>query len=108
MQGVRKLIFPVSGESGTVRYYLHIDELFDELEEVHSKLGHGGRDKMERKVRPLFKNVSRKTVLDFLVGCENCETKKGKKRKGLVVSPLPIFHSYINATAVNSISLICR
>lgn len=85
----------MSGESSTVLYYLHNDELFDELNKVHAKLGHGGRDRMEREVQKLFKNVSRGTVVDFLVGCEDCQKKKGKKRKGLVVKP--IIHSHMNS-----------
>jgi len=78
-----------------VRYYLHTDELYDELEKVHQKLSHGGRDRMEREVRQLFKNVSRATLVDFLVGCEHCEKKKGKQKKGLVVRP--IIHSHMNS-----------
>jgi hypothetical protein len=97
VDGIRKLIVPMQDGSTSVRYYLHIDEMFHELEKVHSKIGHGGRDRMEREARQIFKNVSRLTVNDFIAGCEECERKKGKKRKGLVVKP--IIHSHMNSRA---------
>jgi len=43
----------------------------------------------------MFRNISRATIIDFLVGCEDCVKKKGSKRKGLVVRP--IIHSNMNS-----------
>lgn len=80
-----------------IRYYVHIDEMYDELDRLHKKIGHGGRDKMAREAHQLFKNVSRTVIRDFIVGCENCELKRSNKKKGLVVKP--IVHITFNSRA---------
>ncbi|KAK7601712.1 hypothetical protein V9T40_009153 [Parthenolecanium corni] len=95
VQGVHKLIAPVCDGSSGLRFYLHADEIFDELDKLLSKIGHGGRDRMKSEAKQMFSNVSRTTIIDFIVGCEHCKKKKGRKRKGLVVRP--IIHSNMNS-----------
>ena len=95
--GIQKLIVPMTGGTASVRDYLHIDEMFSELEKMHAKVGHGGRDRMEREAKQVFKNVSRTTITDFVFGCEQCE-KKGHKRKGLVVKPIILEHEQPRST----------
>jgi len=38
VQGIRKLIVPMCDGNSGLRFYLHADEMFDELEKLHSKM----------------------------------------------------------------------
>jgi len=44
VQGVQKLIFPMCDGVSGLCFRLHSDEMFDELQKLHSKIGHGGRE----------------------------------------------------------------
>lgn len=72
-----------------------MEELYDELDRLHKKLDHGGRDKMEREAHQLFKNMIRSVIRDFIAGCENCELKSTNRKKGLVMKPM--VHSRFNS-----------
>ena len=40
--GSEKLVFPDNGEDQSVQYYVHIEEIFDIINDTHMAIGHGG------------------------------------------------------------------
>ena len=44
--GCEKLVFPVNGEEQSVKYYVHVEEIFDIMNDTHLAIGHGGKSRM--------------------------------------------------------------
>ncbi len=64
------------------------DKIFANLWDYHHELLHGGRDPMERCLKCDFANVSREAISAFVKLCEECELKRNKPKKHLVVKPI--------------------
>ena len=73
---------------GTMQRFLHDEELFDELHELHVEKGHGGRDIMKKEVPQKFANVTQEIIMSLLACCESCTNKKGRVKKGMVIKPI--------------------
>ncbi|XP_030765291.1 KRAB-A domain-containing protein 2-like [Sitophilus oryzae] len=102
VQGMEKLIVPLNNESVDVIYYVHDDELFDILQEVHTSTGHGGRDRMMKKTKEKYKNIVRTEVLLFINLCVSCQTKQKRQKKGIVSKPT-IFNDWNSRCQVDLI-----
>lgn len=61
---VNKLIVPVS-ENNEIKYYVHDEELFDIIHDVHLSIGHGGRNRMEHEVNTKYKNITRDIIMRY-------------------------------------------
>jgi len=46
---INKLIVPLS-DNNEIKYYVHNEELFDVIHNIHLSIGHGGRNRMENEV----------------------------------------------------------
>lgn len=84
---VNKLIVPLS-ENNEIKYYVHDEELFDIIHDVHLSIGHGGRNRMEHEVNTKYKNITRDIIMLYLNSCESCQKKGSTAKKGLVVKPI--------------------
>jgi uncharacterized protein YjaZ len=72
---INKLIVPVS-ENNEIKYYVHNEELFNIINEVHLSISYGGRNRMEHEVNSKYKNVTRDIIMLYLNNCETCKKKK--------------------------------
>ena len=80
---------------GTNLVYCHINEIFDVVHEIHLSNGHGARDIMHHEAKKRYANVTREILQMYCELCEECQLKKNKVRKSLVIKP-------IVSTALNS------
>ena len=46
INGIKKLILPVSNTNENVKLYVMTEEIFHYLHEIHISIEHGGRDRM--------------------------------------------------------------
>lgn len=51
VEGDDYLIYPLTKENPKARYYCPTETVFDELYEIHTSIGHGGRDRMCDEVK---------------------------------------------------------
>lgn len=86
-KGIEKLIVPVK-ESNLIKYYVHIEEIFQVLHDAHIAIGHGGRNHMEKELSTKYKNITREMIVIYLNLCEICQKKQNVPKKGLVVKPI--------------------
>jgi len=84
---VNKLIVPVS-ENNEIKYYVHDEELFDIIHDVHLSIVHDGWNKMEHEVNTKYKNITRDIIMLYLNSCESCKKKGSTAKKGLVAKPI--------------------
>lgn len=92
IQGIEKLIVPVTNEEDEIKYYCSKEMLFDVLYDCHTAIGHGGRDRMVTEINRRYKNITRKQVLNFINLCELCQQKRSGIKKGIVVKPIISTH----------------
>lgn len=67
---------------------VHVDKLFEVIKTAHSATGHGGRQVTTKLLNEKYANISQEIVTLFIEGCENCQLKRNKIKKGLVVKPI--------------------
>ena len=84
--------------------YLSHSQLFDAIREEHLITGHGGRDIMHQKTKAKYANVTRDQLQLFTDLCEECQLKKKKIRKSLVVKPI-VSHDFNNRCQVDLIDM---
>ncbi|XP_055947020.1 KRAB-A domain-containing protein 2-like [Argiope bruennichi] len=92
VQGVEKLIVPVTNATSDVMFYCSSDSLFDILHETHLSIGHGGRDRMIKELNLRYKNITQNDIKVFLNFCESCQQKRKAGRKNVVVKPMIFSH----------------
>ena len=63
-------------------------EIFDVIQKEHLSSGHGGRDVVQNKTSLKYANVTKQLIQMFVDLCEDCQLKKSKIRKGIVVKPI--------------------
>lgn len=85
--GIEKLIVPVK-EGNLIKYYVHIEEIFQVLHDAHIAIGHGGRNHMEKELSTKYKNITKEMIVIYLNLCEICQKKQNVPKKGLVVKPI--------------------
>ena len=86
--GIEKLIFPVNGEDQSVQYYVHVEEIFDIINDTHMEIGHGGRTRMIKELQKKYRNITTEQIMIYLNLCETCQKKASMKKKGLVIRPM--------------------
>lgn len=82
--GTEKLIVPGSLVKNKIRFYVHIEEIFDILHKAHTvNTKHGGRNRMDQYVNQYYKNITREVIIMYLNLCSVCgkryTTPKAKK-----------------------------
>lgn len=82
VDGIQKLI--ANSWNNEIRYYLTIDEVYDEIKSAHLAIGHGGRDRLIHEMSKKFANVTRDMINLFLSLCECYRLKRVNKKKGIV------------------------
>jgi hypothetical protein len=83
-----KLIVPVKEGKEQIRFYVHLEEIFQLLHDAHVSTGHGGRNRVEKEINLKYKNITREMIVAYLNLCMTCEKKHSVPRKGLVVRPI--------------------
>lgn len=102
VQGVSKLISPLTEENNDIKYFVHDDELFDILMENHIAIGHKSRDCMMQKLKLKYVNITQSDVMLFIDLCKPCQNKKKMKKRGVVVKPM-IFNEFNSRCQVDLI-----
>jgi len=80
MQGNEKLICPMK-ENSDIIFYVHDEELYDILPNIHLSIGHGGRERMMYELKNKYKNITQSNIKILLNLCESrvknqkCEKK---------------------------------
>ena len=87
--GEKIIVVPFPG-CAPIRYYLKISEIFDPLH----KLGHGGRDRMEKMAVLQYSNLTCQCISNYLKICIICEKNRQLPKKGLVVKPMLFKHAH--------------
>uniref|UniRef100_A0A2S2PPZ4 KRAB-A domain-containing protein 2 n=1 Tax=Schizaphis graminum TaxID=13262 RepID=A0A2S2PPZ4_SCHGA len=80
VQGNEKLICPMK-ENSDIIFYVHNEELYDILLNIHLSIGHGGRDRMMYELKKKYKNITQSNVKIFLNLCESCVKKQKSEKK---------------------------
>ena len=66
-----------------------LEEMYDVLLEVHTNLGHRGRDAMLKEVSNKYANITRQVIELFLKNCHQCILNQRRKATtGIVVKPI--------------------
>ena len=73
---------------GTNLIFVTKAELFNVIHEMHLLAGHGARDVMFHKAKEKYANVTREVLQLYTNLCEDCQLKKKKVRKSIVVKPI--------------------
>ncbi|GAB0089697.1 uncharacterized protein DMENIID0001_042840 [Sergentomyia squamirostris] len=81
------LISPLKRQDQEVQYFASDDRLFEIMWNAHFRIGHGGRDRMEKELGRTYSNVTRKDIVMFLQLCIPCQQKQKSQKKNLVVKP---------------------
>uniref|UniRef100_A0A914CUK3 Uncharacterized protein n=1 Tax=Acrobeloides nanus TaxID=290746 RepID=A0A914CUK3_9BILA len=64
-----------------------LEEVFDLIDAAHAKTKHGGRDILKYACKN-FAGIPQEAFQMYLNLCEQCELKKARVKKGLVVKPI--------------------
>jgi len=80
VQGNEKLIRPMK-ENSDIIFYVHDEELYDILFNIHLSIGHGGRDRMMYELKKKYKNITQSNVKIVLNLCESCVKKQKSEKK---------------------------
>lgn len=62
--------------TGCMKYYIHMDELFNILHYTHIYLNHAGFTEMSKKLSEKFENITDFEIKTYLSLCTNCKTDK--------------------------------
>lgn len=68
-------------------YIVPLEDFFSKLLEVHTLIGHGGRDKMIYHIKKKWR-IPRSVVSLFISCCVTCNLKRTAPSKGVVVKPI--------------------
>ena len=63
-------------------------EMFDAIKDEHLASGHGGRDIVHKRTVTKIANCTKELIQLYIDLCEDCQLKKSKIRKGIVVKPI--------------------
>ena len=87
--------------------YLTHEDRFDSIHKIHLSAGHGERDIMHENTRKRYANITKELLqLNTNIG-EDCQLKKKKVRKSLVVKPL-ISNALNSRCEVDLIDMQCQ
>ena len=75
-------------KAGTNLVFVAKSELFNIIHELHLLKGHGARDVMFHEAKERYANVTREVLQLYVDACEECQLKRKKVRKSLVVKPI--------------------
>lgn len=67
---VNMLIVPVS-ENNEIKYYVHNEDLFDVIHDVHLSIGRGACYRMEHEVNTKYKNITRDMIMLYINSFES-------------------------------------
>jgi len=84
---INKLIAPVS-DNNEIKYYVHNEELFDVIHNIHLSIRHGGRNRMEHEVNTKYNNIIRDMIMLYLNSCESCKKKEAQLSKDWLCNQL--------------------
>ena len=91
---MHKLVKP-----GTDLVYVSHEKLCGTIHEIHLLTGHGARDIMHDKAMKKYVNVTKELLQLYTDLCEDCQLKRKKVRKSLVVKQ-------IISNALNTLSVL--
>jgi zinc finger BED domain-containing protein 5/7/8/9 len=87
-----KLIVPVK-EDKIIKSFVHKDEIFAILHDTHLAIGHGGRNRMAKKLNLKYKNITREMIVTYLNLCETCEKKHIVQHNTDLATTKPVLRS---------------
>lgn len=87
ISGTKKLVRLDSQCENGFLHVVPIEDMFDICYEVHVRIGHGMRDRMQYELKS-FWNITRTVISLFLESCRPCVEKRKKAKRGVVVKPI--------------------
>lgn len=81
------LIFKKKSAEDTTIHIVPTEKYFDLLMDIHTKSGHGGRDKMLNSIKNKL-YIPRRAIEIFVNLCPICEEKKSLPKKSIVTKPI--------------------
>ena len=76
-------------KKGTDKRLVCADEIFDVIKSAHNNAtGHGGRHVTHKHISEKFYNITVKQIEAFLSLCEECQLKRARPSKSIVVKPI--------------------
>lgn len=75
-RGTDKLVVPASIGTQKVKYYVHDDEMFDVLQQIHLSSDHGGRRIMTKLCKQLYANILGFDISLYIKLCSRCQSEK--------------------------------
>ena len=94
-------------KKGSGKIIVSTNDLYDAVKTAHQSTGHGGRTVTLKELNEKFANISQEIVSLFIEGCDSCQMKRNKTRKGLVVRPITS-HTFNSRCQVDLIDLQTR
>ncbi|KAJ8970709.1 hypothetical protein NQ314_001056 [Rhamnusium bicolor] len=71
---------------------LSLSECYDAIKAAHQGTGHGGLQATTKLINEIYYNLTQEMVKLFTETCENCQLKRNKTKKGIVVKPIASNH----------------
>jgi len=76
-------------EIDKVEKFVSLESMYDILLEAHTETGHGGRDRVHRRVKERkIVNITQEIAEEFVNLCRECQERKPFATKGIVVKPI--------------------
>lgn len=69
-----------------------VEQMYDIINDAHQATQHGGRQVTLKHLKEKYWNITQELVTLFIEGCDNCQMKRKKISKGMVVKPLVSNH----------------
>lgn len=97
---------------GTVKFkkYIHLENAYGILVDLHKDTGHGGRDRMSELAKEKYANLTADMVLIFTDQCEPCVLKRNPNQAGYTSEPIITnnFNEHVPADLVDMQDQQCQ
>lgn len=75
-------------KKGTDKRIVCAEETYEIINSAHIATGHGGRDITLKHLLEKFSNIGARQISAFLSLCEECQLKRTRPKKSIVVKPI--------------------
>ena len=80
-----RLVRPSKDDPNKKLKYITIENMFEPTYKVHQDSGHGARDVMHPVLMETYANITQVQCQAMVNSCEQCQKKKARNKKGIVV-----------------------
>ena len=80
-----RLVRPSKKDPNKKLFYITIENMFEPVYKVHQDSQHGARDVMHPVLMETYANITQPQCQVMVNSCEQCQKKKARNKKGIVV-----------------------